>query len=359
VILATTKHPTIFLLSAPMLLLMGAWNTGSAPVILDGQHPGWLFLAITAYGIFSLSAASFMRLSRVGSWPISRDRLLACLMLPPLTLVCLGYLAGGLASGRHGPVGDDPVVVDAAGDEGSLNLPPYFLALAWDHAPTVTAPDGTVFTPPVHRRPTSWSHLVVYNPFHIPAGASPEMAAWQLERASAAVFDRLIPAAVFQERYLTVDDAGRAAALGDVRLPLLADHADLRVRRFPGVIPLQVLVVGTLVQGALALYLLCFRPGRSDRLRRSAFVGLLVAMMLPYMGQFVLDGLGIIDLDGLATVLFSGSELIIEALPGGLLSLWAGVLVVLATGSLVVRHLFRRAEFPSVRDGDTFVDVLG
>lgn len=359
VLLTTTKHPTIFLLSAPVLLLMGAWNTGSAPVVVDDQHPGWLFLAITAYGIFSLSAASFMRLSRVGSWPISRDRLLASLMLPPLLLVCAGYLAGELAAGRHGPVSDDPLVIDTTGDEGSLSLPPFFLALAWDHAPSITAPDGTTFTPPAQRRPASWSRLVVYNPFHIPAGASPAVAAWQLERASAAVFDRAIPAAVFQSRYLTTDDAGGVAALGEARLPLLADHPHLRVRRFGGVTPLQVLLIGVMVQGALALYLLCFRPGRSDRLRKATFVGLLAALMLPYMGQFILDGFGVIDLRGLATVLFAGSELIIDTLPGGLLSLWAGVLVVLAAGSLVVRHLFRRAEFPPVREGDTFVDVLG
>lgn len=359
VLLAATKHPAFYLLSAPVLLLMGAWNTSSAPVVVDDQHPGWLFLAITAYGIFSLSAASFMRLSRIGSWPISRDRLLACLMLPPLTLVCLGYLAGELAAGRHGPITREPMVFDTTADDDSLHLPPFFLSLAWDRAPTITAPDGTAINPPVHGRPVSWSRLIVYNPYHVAPDASPAVAVWQLERASAAVFDRPIEAAVFQEHYLTVDNAGRVAARGDVRLPLLADHPDLRVRRFAGVLPVQALVIGLLVQGALAVYLLSFRPGRSDRLRKGVFVGMLAALMLPYLGQFFLDAFGVIDLRGLAAVLFAGSDLLIGALPGGLWTLWTGVLLVLATGSLVVRHLFRRAEFPAVRDGDTFVDMMG
>jgi len=360
VLLHTSKHPSMYIIAAPFLALVALWNTQWAPAQVGSEHLGFFYLGITAYMVFTMAASPVFRLASLDAWPVSRDRLLACFFVPQLLFMGLAYAGGEIMAYRDRGAGSEPLVFNAADHESpGLRMAAHYFHLTTGEPAAITAPDGSLIQPPGDWHVKGLPGVALYKPYYTPEGSNIDLVAWQLERASADIFDTAIPAAEFKERYLTVRADGTVATRGEAVLPLLADHPELRIQRFSGLAPLQVLIVGLLVQLGYATYLGFFRPHVSSRARKVAFgVGLGLYMAL-HIGQFVLDIADVIDIDSLAPATFALSDLAVAWAPGGAVGLWLMVIAILWPGHLLVRHRFRRAEFAPVREGDSFVDVLG
>ena len=355
----TSRFPALLPVSAPFHVLVGLWISPAGALLTDGVYLGILFAAIAAYMLFAVVAAPLVRLASLDHLPIGRGRLLACVLLPAVVLMGGGFAAGmAMVATRSPAVADGPLVFSGDPARYGVRLPLQFLAVTWTEPPAQRSPAGQTIEPPVIARLFGDAGPAIYKPYATPEGSSLATCAWQLERAIARVYDRTVPAAVIAERYLTVDADGRVLPrAGGLRLR--DDYPDLVVHRFDGMPPLTVLVVIVLFVAVHAAYLACFRPGRSDRARRTAFVGGLVGLMALYLTPFFLDVTGQGSGEVLVALAHGLSDWLVATLPGGPAALWLLVVLVAAAGAGLLRHGFRRAEWPPVREDDSVFDVLG
>jgi hypothetical protein len=237
-------------------------------------------------------------------------------------------------------------------------MTPRYFVVTWGEVPTNVAPDGTTSTPPDDWRPLGSRGPILYKPFHVFPGASLDFCAWQLERASEHIYDRRIAAAEFKDRFLMVSEDGFVGWRDDA--PSLREaHPELRPRRFPGLAPVQFLLVGVLFQAAFWIYLGRFRPGGGETMRKSTFVALLVVLLGLYLAPFIVHIGGAGDPVGLNVLVLATSNVLVAAVPGGAVGLWLVTIAVLAVGHDLVLRRFRRAEWPPVREDDGFTAVMG
>jgi len=358
VVMQTSKYPALLVMSAPFVVLMGLWTSPASAHVTDGLYLGILFASIGAYMLFSVAASPLVRLASFDHLPVSRARLLASLMVPTIVLLGGGYLAGEIIVAQSPPRSTEPIDFYDSEQDFGVMISGRFLDVAWGDPPPVTTPDGQIIVPPPTYRPFGAHGPTIYKPYYTPAGASLATCAWQLERATARVFDRPIPAAELQERYLAVAADGRVV-LRDGELPLLRDFPDRQVRGFPGLSPLVAISIIVQFVAAYAFYLTRFRPDRSERSRRASFVGLLVLLMGLYLLPFALDVSGLGGGDQLVILAHWTSERLVATVPGGVTGLWILVGIIAAVGYRLLLHGFRRAEWPPVREDDTVYDVLG
>jgi hypothetical protein len=354
-----SKHGGIWVVSLPFAALFGLWLSNAVPALLPSSELALLFLAITAYMVFTFAATPLLRFSRFAHLPISNDQLLAILLVPQLMLLTAGYVAGELWAAPRGRVAAEPLIFVNDSERYGLRMNGRYFHLAVGRPPDQVAPDGTIISPPDDWRPRLLPGVVLYKPYHTPPGASLDVCAWQLERASEHVFGEVIPAAVFRDRYLTVDEDGVVVTRDEDGFQLMADYPHLRARWLSVLPALQALVAGVLFQISFISYLWFFRPGRSHNQRKYAFGGVLTALMALHLAPFLLDIFAGIDAESMAMAGYAACDLIERTWPGGAWSAWAVVAVVLGAGHLLIRRQFRRAEWPPVREGDTFVDCLG
>jgi hypothetical protein len=359
VLMACNKHPQLLLVSSPFVALMGAAISPAITVATDGVQTSVLFVAIAAYMMFSFAAVPLGRLAIFDHLQISRRRLLTYLLVPQLVVLGIGY-AGGLAFSRIAdPLHEQPLVFNNEGDDYGLRMAGRFFSVAWDDPPAQVAPDGQVIQPPGDWRPLGRSGPTLYKPYHTPRGISLEACAWQLERASARIFDEPIPAHVFRERYLTTAPDDGRVVVRDGALDLRGDFPDRTVRGFPGVDPLVLAMIVVLFCAAYRLHLVQFRPGRSDRQRQVSFVSVLVVLMAIYLLPFGMAVGGIGDPEAVVALSHALGHALTGAVPGGVATLWLTVALLAAIGWAVIWQGFRRAEWPPAREDANLYDVLG
>jgi hypothetical protein len=318
---------------------------------------GILMIPITAYTIFAVAGMPMRRLGLYDYLPISRARLLSYLLVPVVVLIVAGYLGGGVLRAMT-PPNEEPLIFRNDPDRYGVCLWPNYFAVAWGEVPPQASPGGETARPPACCRVFGRSGPTVYKPYHTPVGASLDYCAWQLERASGQVFGRAIPAAEFAERYLVASPDG-IVRVREEGMALMRDHPDLQPRRFPGVPPLQALAVGVLFLVTFGCFLTAFRPHRSEGWQKAGYALGLVVLMALHLLPFVLAIAGRLKPDYLAIAVMALSDRLIRILPGGAWGLWALVILVLAVGYRIVLSLFRRAEWPAVREDDAMADVPG
>ncbi|MEZ4386798.1 MAG: hypothetical protein R3D98_04350 [Candidatus Krumholzibacteriia bacterium] len=284
--LGAAKHEAMHLFSIPFVLLVGMWLSDWPAVVLEAGLVGVVFVPITAYMLFTMAATPLFRLSRFDWLPISRDRLLVILFLPLIVLLALGDLSGQWIAERQGPR-TEALVFSGDPDTYGVRMPAEYFKLAWGEPPAVTTPSGRRIDPPDTWRPTLLPQVVLYKPYHTPLGTSLDDCAWQLERASRDIYGQAVPAAVFRDRYLTVDPAGVVVPRQTDGLTLQRDLPDLKPRRHPGLPAVQVMLVAFYTQLSYLILLLFYRPGRSEAARKRAYGSLLGVLMAIHIGQFL------------------------------------------------------------------------
>ncbi len=359
ILMASSKFPAMLLVAAPFLVITGIALASYSPGNMADGNLGVLYVAITAYCVFAVSATPLSRLSLFDHLPIPRQRLFVSLVMPAILLIGAGYAAGRVLAARQGPGDREPLTFRVDAEGYGLRMEPRYFSVAWGAPPSVTAPDGTVVTPPDDWRPLGPRGPVLYKPFHTPDGASLALCAWQLERASAHIFGRAIPAAEFTSRYLATDPLDRRVILRDGEMALLHDHPDLVPRRPDASPALVLLFVVGLFQLAFAAYLQCFRPNVTERTRKTVFFGILVGFLTLHLIPYALAIAGVVDTVETTAIIRAASALLEANLPGESIGMWVLVAALLAAGHNLVLHGFRRAEWPPVREDDAMYDVLG
>ncbi len=357
VIQATSKHPALLLVAAIMLILLGVTFSGWTVFSDSGEHLGVFMIPMIAYCLFALTGTPLLKLAVFDHLPLSRSRLLACLIGPQLVFLAVGFLGGEIALIREIPA-VEMVTWSNEDDIYGLRMAPRYFAVSWGDPPVNVGPDGMQSTPPNAWRPLGPLGPVLYKPFHVPADASLEFAAWQLARAVEHVYGASLPMDELRDRFLAEQSDGPIVWRNDA--PTLREaYPDLRPQRFRGLLPLQVLLVGLLFQAAILVYLGRFRPGVTDRSRKVAFVALLVILMGFYLAPFFFSLAKAGDPAGLNFLILAVSNLLVTVVPGGPVAMWIVAIAVLAVGDHLVRQRFRRAEWPPVREDDGFCEVLG
>ena len=306
----------------------------------------WALLALSGLISYALP-----RLYMIDPLPISRKTLFAYLIIPGLAVSLAGYTVGtvrgkGLFTGQHivtyGTKYYDP--------EYDVRVPLEY----WDiNAGGEPAPvEGCC-----DEAHATWSTellkgtgIVLYSPYHVPAGSPPEVVAEQLSRAIQDVFGARVPPSELIGRYFERTPEG-GTGLKVERMELLRDYPDLRPAAWLRILPLVYLCVGLpwflyLIVAMGALH--ARTPGRS--LLRGHLVitftalGLLLAMIWA-------SGNGITKEWKVSAAVGIILRKAATAIPGGAPSLWAASVILLVVLYLLARACFLRYEFPSRAGG--------
>jgi hypothetical protein len=331
-----------------LLLALGLGVARPDPVSsLNGL---WLFILCWLV-LSALLGIAVARLHLLDPLPVSRRLIFATIVLPGLLIASLGFLGGrAIRAGRESrlPLVDyreHPVVHDL-----DVRVPLEFWEIGWDgHPPPVEEP----YVPPWEEAHFPWSvslfkglPVVLYSPYHAPAGSSPHFVATQLSRAVEAVYGVHIPAGDIQDRYLMT----RADGSGGVRaggFSLLEDYAGLQPTAWTRTAPVMVLLIGLpwLLYVALTVrggYASASASGRPwGHLGLVGFSALCVlASIWSYSGAYT---------DEWKLVAFIGILLrkLADSLPDSGLASWGIVALLLGVGYLLAQASFRRIEAPS------------
>jgi hypothetical protein len=354
VYLVSGDHLPVRLITLPILFGFGMAISNLPGASAADAHLGLLLIPMTAYMVVAVAGGAAPHLWQIDHLPLSRRRLMAMVIMTPVLIMAAGYAAGEITVSLRGATGQ-PLTFSDADDTYGVRLWPRYFAIDRDGPPAQIAPGGEMIAPPdccPDRH--AWLGrlgLTMYKPYHTPRGATLETCAWQLERASARVFGTAIPAATFAERYLVVDAEG-VVRLRDGGMDLRADFPDLRPRLSPGLVPLQTAAAGLLALSVLWWYFGFLRPGVTERRRKTAFGASLGVLMVLHMMPFALAIAGVVSPDDLTTVAMIGSDRLVAALPGGLATLWALALALVAGPYLLVQRRFDRAEWPRMRSAE-------
>lgn len=319
--------------TATVIGILPDWDAALSGVLGIRNDDGALrfdLIVISAYMILAFFGGLTTHLQRVDNLPLSRRKLLAMLMTPPVLALVAGYGIGLAVIAAQGP--RDLIQLHPAECCGTfVTLASARCGIAWDgHAPAYEAPWGeshVAWSTPLYRG----SRVRVYSPFSSADPPSAKYMAWQISRATEAVYDRQVPQEEILSRYLGTDPSGKVTPVA-AGMPLLRDFPGLRARfagpAFP-VLMLLVCVPGFLLS---ALYLRSFRAHRGQRARTRILWGVLLVLLIVHMSQYALLATGVMK-----TWVFEGIfEIAIrklgDAFPGSSLLVWiaSGLLVYLA-----------------------------
>lgn len=333
------KKPVFGVLAAFFLFVFGMVLSGG---IFDDGEMRISNIVMTAYILFALSAPWFTRLYLVDHLPIDRRRLFAFIMLPTLACLLCGYAMGAwLAAARL----DTRELVEFRQEDCChyVYVPIGACEFAQNGAPPPNvAPWGEshdAWTVPLYRD----SRAVLYSPYSTPDGSSIEFVALQLSRATEAVYGTRIAPEEIEKRYLRVDASGRVG-LGPEGLPLRQDYPHLQPRQAIPEFPFLFLPAGLLWMVLIGIYLRFYRPGVSDRMRKVAFGVLLAVTLLGHIVPFALVIAGFAEFRVLTGFFWIAARHFTAALPGGAVTVW-GVMLMLVTGAyMMVQRRFLRLE---------------
>jgi len=356
VLTGTAKHFAALLFGYLFLLFFGAVLGGLFPDLLPIRLT---FLPITVYMIFAMVGKPLQLLAPFDALPVSRQRLLAILMLPCVLLLSVGYVIGETTH-RLGGFRQERLRVLQAEEADMLVVPTFVCEIARDGAPPpAVAPWGEshqVWSAPLAKG----LDARIYSPFSAPSGCSPEFFAWQLARAVEAVYGVALPDEELQRRYLRVDGAGALRVrsemvLGENRIAIREHYPDLRSKRSA---PWFLILLGLATLLSLVLlppYFSGFRAAHSDTRRNVAFGVILVLVMVVHLGVYALLMAGVIQ----DYLLSGGVELLARHLdstiPGARIYFGLILVLVAAAAWRWAARSFERAELTPKRRG-SFLD---
>jgi hypothetical protein len=277
---------------------------------------------------------------------VSRARALALLLLPSLVATLIGYGAGNLlATWLPAPAGE-PIVYVAQGENAGLRLPLRYFAASWSgEVPAITAPWGEAHRPdplPVFGR----RGPALYKPYFAPPEASEAYVAWQIERATAAVFQRRIPADEIRSRYLVTGRDGRVGLRGEA-LTLRADHPDLALRGARGP-RLPVLLCGVFVvfYAALLIQLRTMRPLWPATAAKVTTLGLYALLLGGHLVPLALGLTRVVDLDRISVLATASIARVGDAGPWAVVLVWVAAVAIGLGGFRLAARSLERAELP-------------
>lgn len=334
------KKPLVGLLILPLLFLFGMVLGGA--FFGEDEDLRYSHIVMVSYILFAFSAPLTGRIHLLDHLPISRRRLFACVTVPSLFLICLGYGGGWLmAAWREEPKEQIEYRKEDRGH--SLYVPLAACKIAWDGQPPE---NGS----PWGESHTAWkvalyngSRAVLYSPYSTPADGSVEFVAHQISRATEMIYGHAIPAEDIIDRYLDVDEGGWVSATPG-GLTLERDHPELKPRRVGPEFPLLILASSVLWLILLAIYLRTFRTGISDGIRKAVYIAILVVTLGVHIGQFLLAITDQVELSVVAGFMQILVRALTEALPGGAVTVWIASGLLLLASYLVVESSFKRME---------------
>ncbi len=342
------KGPAILLLSMPFLLLFGALLSGLLLKLAPDSDLRFAYLPITVYMALAFTAPIMANLRSVDALPIGRRRLLLLLSLPPLLIICAGYLGGVAWIGLQDF--EPPRIVFVDEDRGyGLRVPKYMWRMAWDgEAPAFEAPWGEShpsMTIPVIKGATP----VIYKPYTTPVDASRDYVAWQISRAARAMYGSQLTVEEVAERWLWTDFEGKVR-LKTESLELPERLGTVVAVHMGPFFPVTVALVSVMLYLGIAF----FAPGvRADisKARRTARMWVLLGILLAWhLSPHILtltrvSRPWVLEAGGVDLMMK-----IVRAVPGGTVGIWIGVLLVSAAALEVAAIAFRRVESPVAPD---------
>jgi hypothetical protein len=313
--------------------------------------PQFSYVILTGYLLLSFLPAQMRRLPVIDAWPVSRRRLFAFLMLPPLLA-----LAAGLGSGRIGALlleKSRPQILYQ--QKESAFFPPYpwktplirvpaqYCGIAWDgRPPELTSPWG-------ESRP-AWSHplyrgsrIVVYAPFSTSEVGSPRFVALQISRAIQAIYGKSVPWEEVLSRYLETEGDGGVRLKGG-ELALLADYPDLEPQGDIPLFPLLLLMSATVWLIMAGVFLRSCRAHVTDAGRVRTFAVLAAFAIATTMAQLGVMVAGLLRPDAGAAFLRILLLRYAAAAPGGEWILWIVCFLWLSVLYGLVQNRFDRIE---------------
>ncbi|MCK4414177.1 MAG: hypothetical protein KAY32_11580 [Candidatus Eisenbacteria sp.] len=329
----------LFWFMAPVLALMGLLLAG--PPAGSRTVTGPLGIFITLLFLMLIFRFGVTRTRFLDPLPISRRRIFAHLVMPPLALLFIAMSVAVILGSfsQHDRIWSQVLAV-----EKETPYPNQLLAIAWrGDPPAVTAPWAESHKPwQVSVSPSR--SIVLYAPFDAPQGSSREFIAWQVGRAVEASLGREVPADEIRSRYLA------AAPENEVRWEqwpqLLSDFGHRPLVRRLHALPLLLTMVGAVWLLYLALTIRVFytREDRAQTLWGVISIGVptLLWMLLRvwsmatgYDHVWRISALSVIALRDL-----------VAAMPGGSLSAWALCVIVLSGTYLLAQKQLNTLQIP-------------
>jgi len=287
---ATMKKTALPVIGYPAILVLGAALSGVFSVQNEDGALRFDLIVISAYMILAFFGGLTTHLDRVDNLPLSRRKLLAMFMVPPVLALVAGYGIGLGVIAALGP--RDLIQLHPAECCGTfVTLPSARCGIAWDgRVPANEAPWGeshVAWSAPLYRG----SRARVYSPFSSSEPPSAKYMAWQIGRATEAVYDRTVPEEEILSRYLETGPSGRVTPVA-AGMSLRRDFPGLRARSAGPAFPILMLLV--CVPGFLlsALYLRAFRAQRGQHTRNYVLWALLLVLLIVHMAQYVLLATG-------------------------------------------------------------------
>jgi len=333
----------------PVMLAAGFGLSGFKYAAVGGEAVRFMLIAITSYVFVAFTGLIPRRLFKVDPWPVTRARVFAASVIPFVLALSIGYMVGVVwGDSKEASRELVQMVPFEAGEPAHfVRIPVANCEIAGDGAPPVVrAPWGEEAQPgPMYL----WEDggAAVYSPFAVERTSSPEFVAYQLSRAIRAVYGAEIPADELQSRYFTrAPDGGTRVKEGGVSLR--ADYTDLRRLRTGPAYPVIMLVMHVLWLVPLIVTYRPLRAGIRERVKKGAFIAMLVLLMGVHMAQYLLvvsHRLDVFAASGAAMIFIRELP---GRLPGGEVTVWA--LCILLCGLLylaAIRALEKTESLPA------------
>jgi len=339
------KWPVTWLALVPLAVLFGLMMSGRDILGMDEPYLRFMNFFMTVYILFALTGHFVKNLYKVDHLPVDRRTLLRWLVVPITGFFLLGYSAGRIMDTLD-PVTNEKIVFDNGGESYGLKVSPEYFAFAGsDETPVMTAPWGEAHEAPVE---PVFRGLpgVLWKPYATPEGSSLEFVAWQISRATAAVYGLEIDPDEISARYLKADPDGRVN-VRESGLTLAADFPDARHRNLGPVFPILVGGELFLLMVILALYFKVFKPGITIRKIQVVFWIIMGGLMACHIGGYIFFMLGwtrewVVYGFWLGRIRELG-----ELGPAGYVGAWAGMLLLVSVAWRWAEKSFLAAEAPT------------
>jgi hypothetical protein len=337
---STTKVPLGPAIVFPILFGFGMVLAGFKRAVFGGDIIRFAFVILTAYILLAGSGLPPRKLFTFDPLPISRRRIFAAVTLPLVIVLSLGYAGGRIWAETRG--GQRELIRLAEYDCCHYVQVPYEICeVSWDGRPvTITSPWGESVTPRAdHLR--EGGQVYIYSPFATNDDSSLEFVALQISRAVEALYGRQIHPDEIADRYLTVGPDGFVVPKGD-GLTLARDYPELTPLSGGPIFPVVMMVILGLWYASFALYLRTLRAAVSERIRKGAFWGSMIGLLVLHMWQFFAPVVNEVSLTEFGAFWGIAIRHLGLAVPGGSVTVWV-------LCSLIVFGVYRVAERQFVR----------
>ncbi len=351
---STTKVPLGPVIVFPILFGFGMVLAGFKRAVFGGDIIRFALVVLTAYILLAGSGLPPRKLFTFDPLPLTRRRIFAAVTLPLVIVLSLGYAGGRIWAETR--AGERELIRLVQHDCCYHVQVPYEICeVSWDGRPvSITSPWGESITPRAdHLRPGG--QVYIYSPFATDENSSLEFVALQISRAAEALYGRTIPPNEIADHYLTTDPDGFVVATGD-GLTLARDYPELQPLSGGPVFPVVMMVILGLWYATLALYLRTLRAAVSEKVRKGAFWGSMVGLLLLHTWQFfvpVMNDVSVTEVGALwgITIRHLGT-----AIPGGSLTVWVLCALIVVGVYRVAERQFARAE--SLPGDESHMDMM-